>query len=90
MKKIMETNVQKPKVIHGEVSSVGPLQYKRDGTARRVLTIKVPDANATRYVGAYLVGEDATDGIIRLGKSVVVSYIFTSANELVIKDYYFE
>ena len=57
----METNVQKPKVIHGEVSSVGPLQYKRDGTARRVLTIKVPDANATRYVGAYLVGEDATD-----------------------------
>ena len=86
----METNVQKPKVIHGEVSSVGPLQYKRDGTARRVLTIKVPDAYATRYVGAYLVGEDATDGVIRLGKSVVVSYIFTSANELVIKDYYFE
>ena len=86
----METNVQKPKVIHGEVSSVGPLQYKRDGTARRVLTIKVPDANATRYVGAYLVGEDATDGVIRLGVPIVIVYRFSSSNERIILDYYFE
>ena len=86
----METNVQKPKVIHGEVSSVGPLQYKRDGTARRVLTIKVPDANATRYVGAYLVGEDATNGVIRLGVSIVIVYRFSSSNERIILDYYFE
>ena len=86
----METNDKKNRVVHGKVSSVGPLQYKRDGTARRVLTIKVHDVNENRYVGAYLVGEDATDGVIRLGKSIVVSYIFTSANELIIKDYYFE
>ncbi len=86
----METNVQKPKVIHGEVSSVGPLQFKRDGTARRVLTIKVPDANATRYVGAYLVGEDATNGVIRLGVPIVIVYRFSSSNERIILDYYFE
>ena len=86
----METNVQKPKVIHGEVSSVGPLQYKRDGTARRVLTIKVPDANATRYVGAYLVGEDATNGVIRLGVPIVIVYRFSSSKERIILDYYFE
>ena len=86
----METNVQKPKVVHGEVSSVGPLQYKRDGTARRVLTIKVPDANATRYVGAYLVGEDATNGVIRLGVPIVIVYRFSSSNERIILDYYFE
>ena len=86
----METNDKKNRVVHGEVSSVGPLQYKRDGNARRVLTIKVHDVNENRYIGAYLVGEDATDGVIRLGKNIVVSYIFTSANELIIKDYYFE
>ena len=86
----METNVQKPKVVHGEVSSVGPLQYKRDGTARRVLTIKVPDANATRYVGAYLVGEDATNGVIRLGVPIVIVYRFSSSKERIILDYYFE
>ena len=86
----METNNKKNRVIHGEVSSVGPLQFKRDGTVRRVLTIKVHDVNENRYVGAYLVGEDATDGVIRLGMSIVVSYIFTSANELIIIDYYFE
>jgi len=85
----MEANDQKRKVIRGVVSSMGPLQYKRDGTARRVLTIKVPEARETRYVGAYLEGEDATDGVIRLGKSVVVSYFLTPARELVITDYYY-
>ena len=86
----MEANDQKRKVIRGVVSSMGPLQYKRDGTARRVLTIKVPEARETRYVGAYLEGEDATDGVIRLGKSVVVSYFLTPARELVITDYYYD
>ena len=85
----MEANDQKRKVIRGVVSSMGPLQYKRDGTAHRVLTIKVPEARETRYVGAYLEGEDATDSVIRLGKSVVVSYLLTPARELVITDYYY-
>ncbi len=86
----METIVQKPKVIHGEVSSVGPLQYKRDGTARRTLTVKVAEGRETQYIGAYLVGEDATNGVIRLGVPIVIVYRFSSSNERIILDYYFE
>ena len=86
----METNVQKPKVVHGEVSSVGPLQYKHDGTARRTLTVKVAEGRETQYIGAYLVGEDATNGVIRLGVPIVIVYRFSSSNERIILDYYFE
>ena len=86
----METNVQKPKVVHGEVSSVGPLQYKRDGPARRTLTVKVAEGRETQYIGAYLVGEDATNGVIRLGVPIVIVYRFSSSKERIILDYYFE
>ena len=86
----METDENNSRKLHGEVSSIGPLQYKRDGTARRTLTVKVAEGRETQYIGAYLVGEDATNGVIRLGVSIVIVYRFSSSNERIILDYYFE
>ncbi len=76
--------------VHGEVSSAGPLQYGRNGTAMRLLTVKHDAEHGTDYLGAFLIGEDATDGVIRLGKPLVMTYEVNGRGERIIVDYYYE
>ena len=76
--------------LHGVVHSLGPLFYGKNSSVKRLLTIKFAGLREMQYVGAYLIGDDATNGDIRLGRPIVIKYLFTSGMERVIVGFSYE
>ena len=72
------------KILHGEVSSLGPLELWR-GTQRRLLTIKSGDGR----IGAYLVSEDATCGVIQLGQEIELECEQRPSGERIIRSLHY-
>ncbi len=65
------------KTFKGTVSSVGPLMIMNGDTQGRVVTFKGGTDNDARFLSAYLMGDEADDCIIPLGKTLEVHYLLS-------------
>lgn len=80
----MIQNSYRVKTIRGQLSSVGPLQKRKDGELWRLLTFKTEAFKETLFVSAYLVGDIANDCTITFGTLVEISYKTVANGERVI------
>ncbi len=65
------------KTFKGTVSSVGPLMIMNGDTQGRVVTFKGGTDKDPRFLSAYLMGDEADDCIIPLGKTLEVHYMLS-------------
>ncbi len=65
------------KTFKGTVSSVGPLTIMNGDKQGRVVTFKSGTDNDSRFLSAYLMGDEADDCIIPLGKTLEVHYLLS-------------
>ncbi len=72
------------KTFKGTVSSVGPLMEMNDGKQGRVLTFKKGPENDLRFLSAYLMGDEANDCIIPLGKTLEIHYMLSKGLRVII------
>ncbi len=65
------------KTFKGTVSSVGPLMIVNGDKQGRVVTFKGGIDKDPRFLSAYLMGDEADDCIIPLGKTLEVHYMLS-------------